>query len=138
MIRCYFIHVDSATKAKTDFVYKSWYINAGYTIRKGFFTKHIFSASYSYIKVADSVITTPYNPNYFKDPVTSKGFIDLIYTLQYANVNNGSYPLTGKTCVCFNTKKRPWHLPVALICCNWKPGIINILIWAKDGSAVFS
>lgn len=92
-----FYPVDSATKAKADFVYKSWYINAGYTIRKGFFTKHILSAIYSHIKIADSVITTPYNKNFFKDSVSSKGFIDLIYTLQYANVNNGSYPLTGKT-----------------------------------------
>ena len=88
---------DSATKARADFVYKSWYANAGYTIRRGFFTKHIFSASFTYIKIADSVLNKQNNPNYFKDPVNSKGFIDLIYTLQYSNVNNGSYPLTGKT-----------------------------------------
>ena len=86
-----------ATKAKADFVYKSWYINAGYIIRKGFFKKHIFSASYTYIKVADSVIDKLYNPNYFKEPVNSKGIIDLSYSQQYSNVNNGSYPLTGKT-----------------------------------------
>lgn len=88
---------DSATKAKADFIYKSWYVNAGYTIRRGFFTKHIFSASYTYIKVADSVITGKYNPNYFKDPVTSKGVFDLNYRMQYSNVDNGSYPLKGKT-----------------------------------------
>jgi Surface antigen variable number repeat len=81
-----FYPVDSAAKAKGDFVYKTWYINAGYTIRKGFFKKHIFSASYNYIKIAD-----------FKDSVTSKGIIDLNYRLQYANVDNGSYPLKGKT-----------------------------------------
>lgn len=96
---------DSATKAKADFVYKSWYINAGYTIRRGFFKKHIFSASYTHVKIADSVITKQYNPNYFKDPVLSKGVLDLIYTLQYANVNNGSYPLTGKTYF-FSIQKR--------------------------------
>jgi len=89
---------DSATKAKRDFVYKSWYAHAGYTIRRGFFKKHIFTAGYNYIKIADSVILDKqYNPNYFKDQVNSKGFIDLIYTLQYSNVNNTSYPLTGKT-----------------------------------------
>ena len=49
------------------------------------------------LKIPDSVITTPYNINYFKDSVSSKGIIDFIYKLQYANVNNGSYPLTGKT-----------------------------------------
>jgi hypothetical protein len=89
---------DSATKAKGDFVYKSWYANAAYTLRRGFFKKHIFSASYTYIKIADSVVfDTRYNPNYFKDPVSSKGIIDLNYTLQYNNVNNGTYHLTGKT-----------------------------------------
>ncbi len=89
---------DSATKATADFVYKSWYVNAGYTIRRGFFTKHIFSASYTHIKIADSVVLSAhYNPNYFKDPVSSKGIIDLSYRLQYANVDNGSYPLKGRT-----------------------------------------
>jgi hypothetical protein len=84
-------------KSKNEFLYKNWFVHAGYTIRRGFFTKHIFTASYNYIKIPDSVITTPYNKNYFKDSVSSKGIIDLIYKLQYANVNNGSYPLTGKT-----------------------------------------
>ena len=88
---------DSATKARADFVYKSWYVNMGYTIRRGFFTKHIFTASYTHIKVADSVITSKYNPNYFKDSVNSKGVFDLNYRLQYSNVDNGSYPLNGKT-----------------------------------------
>lgn len=93
-----FYPVDSATRAKADFVYKSWFANAAYTIRRGFFKKHIFSASYTHIKIADSVVIDPrYNPNYFKDPVNSKGIVDLNYTLQYNNVNNGTYPLTGKS-----------------------------------------
>ncbi len=87
---------DSATKAKADFVYKSWYATAGYTIRRGFFTRHIFSAAYTYIKIADSVINKRYNSNYFKDSVTSKGIFDITYRLQYTNVDNGSYPLKGK------------------------------------------
>jgi hypothetical protein len=86
-----------ATKAKGEFLYKNWYVSAGYSIRRGYFTKHIFSAAYNYVKIADSVITSAYNPNYFKSPVSSKGFIDLFYTMQYNNVNNGSYPLTGIT-----------------------------------------
>jgi hypothetical protein len=94
------------TKAKADFVYKSWYAHAGYTIRRGFFTKHIFLASYTYIKIADSVILDKqYNPNYFKDPVSSKGVIDLTYTLQYSNVDNGSYPLKGKNYAFFIQKR---------------------------------
>jgi hypothetical protein len=94
------------TKARAEFVYKSWYANAGYTIRRGFFTRHIFNASYTFVKIADSVILdNQYNPNYFKDPVNSKGVIDLIYTLQYANVDNGSYPLKGKNYTVFVQKR---------------------------------
>ncbi|MBK8495451.1 MAG: hypothetical protein IPL50_10795 [Chitinophagaceae bacterium] len=64
---------DSATKARADFVYKNWYVNAGYIIRRGLFKKHVLSASYTWLKITDSVIDKSYNPNYFKDPVTSKG-----------------------------------------------------------------
>ncbi len=92
-----FYPIDSTTRAKAEFVFKSWYINAGYTIRKGLFRKHIFSASYSHITIADSVINKKYNSNYFGDSVSSKGIVELNYVQQYANVNNSSYPLTGKT-----------------------------------------
>ncbi|MGB5007045.1 MAG: POTRA domain-containing protein [Ferruginibacter sp.] len=88
---------DSATKARADFVYKNWYVNAGYIIRRGLFKKHVLSASYTWLKIADSVIDKSYNPNYFKDLVTSRGIIDLVYVQQYSNVNNVSYPLTGQT-----------------------------------------
>ncbi|MGB4843718.1 MAG: hypothetical protein WBP16_04580 [Ferruginibacter sp.] len=88
---------DPAVKAKLDFVYKSWFINAGYSIRRGLFKKHIFSANYNYISIADSVIDKSYNSNYFGDSVSSKGIIELNYIQEYANVNNSTYPLTGKT-----------------------------------------
>ncbi len=87
---------DSIAKRGGPFIYKSWYVNLGYSIRRGLFKKHIFSAGYNYTTVPDSVITAKYNPNYFKDSVTSKGAIDFGYTLQYSKVNNGTYPLSGK------------------------------------------
>ncbi|MBK8611346.1 MAG: hypothetical protein IPL84_15755 [Chitinophagaceae bacterium] len=96
---------DSAGKARNEFVYKNWYINGGFTIRKGLFKKHVFIAGYNYVEVAGEITDNKYNPNYFKDPVSSKSIIDLIYTQQYANVNNGSYPLTGKTYF-FSIQKR--------------------------------
>jgi hypothetical protein len=92
-----FYPFDSATKARADFVYKNVYVHAGYIIRRGLFVKHIFSAGYSWTKIADSVIDNKYNSNYFKDPVSSKGIIDFTYTQQYTNVNNVSYPLKGRT-----------------------------------------
>jgi hypothetical protein len=92
-----FYPVDSATKANGGFVYRGWYVNANYIIRLGLFNKNTISAAYHHMKVADSVILPKYNPNYFKDAVSSKGFIDLMYLFQYSNVNNVSYPLTGKS-----------------------------------------
>jgi hypothetical protein len=92
---------DSSNKTlfytKPDFSRNIFYANAGYSIRRGLFKKHIFTVSYSHHRVDDSVITKIYNPNYFNGPVTSKDFIDINYVLQYAKVNNVSYPLTGKT-----------------------------------------
>ncbi len=88
---------DSAVKAKADFVYKNWFGFASYIIRRGLFKKHTFSIGYNYVAVADSVIHGKYNPNYFNDAVSSKGFPDLSYTFQYSKVNNNTYPLTGRT-----------------------------------------
>ena len=92
---------DSANKTlfykKSDFTRNTLYATAGYIIRRGLFTKHNFTISYTHQKVDDSVITKIYNPNYYNGPVTSKHVVDINYVLQYANVNNGSYPLTGKS-----------------------------------------
>jgi len=82
---------------KNDFTRNTFYTNAGFTIRRGLFTKHTFSVSYIHQNVDDSIIHSKYNPNYFKDPVSSKSFIDLSYMLSYSNVNNGSYPLKGRS-----------------------------------------
>ncbi len=92
---------DSSNKTlfykKDDFTRNTVYASAGLTIRRGLFTKHTFSIGYIHQKVDDSIINVKYNPNYFKDPVDSKNFIDLTYILSYSNVNNGSYPLKGRT-----------------------------------------
>ena len=84
---------DSVRKKTNDFVRNSWYINGSYQIRNGFFTRQYLSAGYTFLKVDDSVIIK--NHNYFKDSVTSKGYIDLAYTYQYTNVDNTSYSLKG-------------------------------------------
>ncbi len=89
-----FYPVDSATKAKSEFVRNSWYLSGGYIIRKGIFKRHIFSGGYIHLQVVDSVILK-YNPNYFGSPTTSKGYVDLLYTYQYTNVDNVLYTLKG-------------------------------------------
>jgi len=92
-----FYPADSATRAKADFVFKNWYAQASYIIRRGLFTRHIFAIGYTYQKVDDSVAHKNYNPNYFKDGKSEKGFFELSYLFQYTNVNNVSYPLTGRS-----------------------------------------
>ncbi len=100
-----FYPADSIRKKTNDFVRNSWYVSLSYLIRKGFFTRHYFSAGYAFLKVDDSVIHKYYNPNYFKDSVTSKGYPEISYTYQYANVDNVSYALKGTT-VYFSVVKR--------------------------------
>jgi len=92
-----FYPADPVTKAKLAFVYKSWNVNAGYSVRKGLFKKHLFSASYSYISIADSVVNSKFNPNYFGSPVSSKSIVELNYVQQYSKLNNNTYPLTGRS-----------------------------------------
>lgn len=88
---------DSITRSKNDFVYRSVYLVAGYSLRRGLFKKHFFNLGYQYIKVNDSIVNTKYNPNYLRNGVSHKGFVDFSYTFQYVNVNNVAYPLKGIT-----------------------------------------
>lgn len=90
-----FYPADSIRKKTNDFVRNNWYITLNYQVRKGFFTRQYFSILYSFLKVDDEVIVK--NPNYFKDSVTSKGFIDFGYAYNYTNVDNVSYSLKGTT-----------------------------------------
>ncbi|MEP7254493.1 MAG: POTRA domain-containing protein [Ferruginibacter sp.] len=94
---------DEVRKQTNDFVRNGWYVNASYLIRNGFFTRQNFSAGYTFLKVDDTVLIK--NHNYFKDSVTSKGYIDLAYTYQYTNVDNTSYSLKG-TSVYISVLKR--------------------------------
>lgn len=89
-----FYPVDSATKARSEFVRNSWYVSGGYILRRGLFRRHVFSAGYIYFKVADSVILK-YNPNYFGENTNSKGYPEFQYTFQYVNLDNVLYTLKG-------------------------------------------
>jgi len=71
-----------------------WYITGGYTIRKAIKRTQIFSVGYSHAQVSDS-ISSHLNPGYFNTNSTSQGYIDLGYTLKYADVDNILYPLEG-------------------------------------------
>jgi outer membrane protein assembly factor BamA len=80
---------------KNDFVKTGWDINLGYSIRKGLKLSHFFNASYTHLRVDDSVITPKYNQSYFNKPVAKAEFVDLMYKLRYVDLNNVLYPLKG-------------------------------------------
>lgn len=81
---------------KNTFEKKTWSINASYRQRKGYFSKHIFYAGYSYVKVSDSILSEKYNPNYFNLSRSGVSLPDFSYAYQYVNVNNINYPIKGK------------------------------------------
>jgi outer membrane protein assembly factor BamA len=82
---------------RSKFVGSNFYVTAGYTIRRGFFTKHSFNAGFSRQTVSDSVLLTKNNPNYFNTGSTSANIAELSYSYQYTNVNNVLYATKGKT-----------------------------------------
>lgn len=76
---------------------ENWSANASFILRKRINSRQYFNLTYNYLNVNDSVITSKYNSNYFKDSVSYKSFLDLSYTYQYINVNNVGFPLEGTT-----------------------------------------
>ncbi len=82
---------------RSKFVGSTFYVNAGYSMRRGFFNRHFFNISYSRQTVSDSVILPKNNPNYFNNNSSSANIIELNYAWQYSNVNNVLYATKGKT-----------------------------------------
>ncbi len=83
----------------------SFNINAGYTLRKGFFNKHIFNAAFSRLTASDSIFLQKNNPNYFNTGKSSANIFEIFYGYQHANVNNVLYATKGKTAFIAVSKK---------------------------------
>lgn len=75
---------------------REYSVFAGYTFRKGLKTKGTFSARYTHVRVADTIVNS-LNPQFFKNAYPTQSFIDLEYALQYDDVDNVLYPLRGST-----------------------------------------
>ena len=88
-----------------DFVRKDLYFNLSLRLQKGILSRHLLNLSFANLTVADSVISTAYNPHYFNEAVTTNNLIDLSYSYQYTNVNNVAYPLKGTTAYVGFTKR---------------------------------
>ena len=80
---------------RNNFVRKAWDIKLGYSIRKRIKTTHTFHLNYSHVNIDDSIISPIYNKAYFNKSTSKIGYVDLYYTLNYIDVNNVLYPLTG-------------------------------------------
>jgi outer membrane protein assembly factor BamA len=93
------------------FVRNSWYLSAGYSIRRGLFRRHNITAAYSFVKVDDSVIIK--NPNYFNLNKNAAHLFDLGYVYQYTDLDNVTNPLSGITGY-FSISKRGFE---------WKGGV---------------
>ncbi len=90
---------------KDNFVNTSWNVNASYSIRKGIRKSEAISLSYTHLKVDDSVVKAKYNPAFINSSTPIVGYVDLSYSLQFTDVNNVLYPLTGYSAA-FNVSKR--------------------------------
>ena len=82
---------------RSKFVGSNFYITAGYTLRKGFFNKHIFNTGFSRLTVSDSILLPKNNPNYFNNGTNAANVFEVSYTYQHVNVNNVLYATKGKT-----------------------------------------
>jgi outer membrane protein assembly factor BamA len=81
---------------KPGFVRNNLFASVSYQSRKGFFKKHSYNLTYTYINLNDSILDPLYNPNYFNSSKSSLGILDLSYSFGYANTDNNNYPLKGK------------------------------------------
>ena len=74
---------------------KNIFAGIGYNYRRNIMGTHYFNVTFNHLSVTDSLIDNKYNPNYFKDAVTHKNYVDFSYTYKYINTNNAMYPLKG-------------------------------------------
>jgi outer membrane protein assembly factor BamA len=82
---------------RNKFVGSTFYINAGYTVRKGFFIKHFFNIGFSRLTVSDSILLPKNNPNYLNTNSNAANIFEASYAWQYVNVNNVLYATKGRT-----------------------------------------
>jgi len=78
------------------FVRNNWFASAGYIIRRGFFNRHTITIHFNHYNINDSIADQRYNPNYFGNGRTTANMLDISYHFLHNNVNNTTYPLTGK------------------------------------------
>lgn len=88
-----------------QFVKSSFFANVSYRVRRGFYSRHLYAIQYNHQSMTDSILNEKYNPQYFNLNKSTVGFIDLVYSYQYTNVDNVNYPQQGKMISVFALKR---------------------------------
>ncbi|RYZ47424.1 MAG: hypothetical protein EOP49_21370, partial [Sphingobacteriales bacterium] len=78
------------------FVRENFTVSGTYIKRTGHYWKQTFGVGYTFNNVADTILSASYNPDYFNSKKSYQNFADIFYTIQYTNVDNASYPLSGR------------------------------------------
>ena len=76
------------------FVSRSWYGTASYNIRKAIKKKQALRLKVTHLEISDS-ITHFLNSGYYNTSNTQRLFVDVAYQLNYDDVDNILYPLSG-------------------------------------------
>lgn len=77
------------------FLKKEYKVGGSYMRREGHYRTHIFSAAFTFSDVNDSIVSSKYNPNYYNSKKSYQNYPEFGYRLQYLNVDNVRYPLSG-------------------------------------------
>lgn len=78
------------------FVRENFTVSGTYIKRSGYFWKQTFGVGYTFNNVADTILSEAYNPDYFNSKKSYQNFTDILYAVQYTNVDNTAYPLSGR------------------------------------------
>lgn len=84
-----------AVYRKENYVNENITFQSTYSLRKGFYKKHLFQIVLQSVNVDDSITDKRYNPNYFGNNETQFFIPELSYTFQYIRTNNINYPSQG-------------------------------------------
>lgn len=85
------------------FVRDQLQIGGAYMMRRGYYNRHVITASMNYLAINDS-ITGHLNPSYYNSK-NNQLYPEVSYSFQHTNVDNIAYPLRGLTFYATGLKK---------------------------------
>lgn len=78
-----------------NFIRNSFSVRGTYSKRNSFFKRTAISAVLNYLNVADTIVSSKLNPNYFGANRSNQVFPDFVYAVSYSNTDNINYPRKG-------------------------------------------